>query len=142
GAFTIASNSQSPNSVLTAIDIQASGTGNDSTAFTEVSLFRDDIAGTNPGVFDTGDVAIGSSSVFPADDGTITFSVQTAEQPFNPSQTQTYFVVTKLAGNATPGQTFSFTVSDIAVGTGLKNVPANSTMSGLVVDTPQFVFTD
>ncbi len=142
GMFTIASNSQSPNSQIAAIDIQASGTGNDSTAFTEVSLYRDDSSGTNPGAFDTGDVLIGTPSVFATDDGTITFTVQTAEQAFNLSETRTYFVVTKLAGNATPGQTFSFTVSDISVTTGLKNVPPNSTMVGLTVDTPQFVFTD
>jgi hypothetical protein len=142
GTFTIASNSQSPNSVLTSIDIQATGTGNDSTAFTEVSLFRDDTSGTNPGVFDAGDIAIGSPSVFTADDGTITFTVPTGEQAYNPSETRTFFVVAKLTGTATPGQTFSFTVSDIAVATGLKNVPPNSTMAGLVIDTPQFVFTD
>jgi hypothetical protein len=48
-----------------------------------------------------------------------------------------------LDGSALPGQTFSFTISAITVPlTQYKTILATATMAGLVIDTPQFVFTD
>jgi hypothetical protein len=142
GSFTISSNNQTPTSTLSAIDIKASGTGDDSVAISEVYLYRDDAAGASPGVFDPADIAIGGPSSFAADDGTITFGVPTAEQGFALSETRVYFVVVKLAGIALPGETFDFTVSDIIAATGSKTVPANSTVTGFVIDTPQFIVLD
>jgi hypothetical protein len=142
GSFTISSNNQSPSSTLSAIDITASGTGDDSAAISEVYLYRDNASGASPGVFDTADTAIAGPSSFAADDGTITFGIPTAEQGFALSETRTYFVVVKLAAVALPGETFDFTVSDIVAATGSKTVPANSTMTGFVIDTPQFVVLD
>jgi hypothetical protein len=142
GKFTIASNNQSPLSVMTGIDITASGTGDDAAAISEVMLYRDDTGGASVGAYDPADYVVGGPDVFTANDGTINFNVVTSEQGFNQSETRTYFVVVKLAGTALPGHTFSFAVSDITVTTGNKTVPAAATMTGLVVDTPQFVFTD
>ncbi len=142
GSFAISSNSQSPGSTMTGIDIAASGTGDDAAAISELYLYRDDPAGASPGVFDPADIVIGGPSVFPSNDGTINFSVPTAEQAFPLSTTRTYFVVVKLAGVALPGETFDFTVSDITVATGSKSVPANSTMTGFVIDTPVFAVAD
>jgi hypothetical protein len=142
GRFDISSNGQSPNSELSGIDITASGTGDDAAAISEISLYRDHPTLGTLGVFDPADEIIDAPKVFTADNGTVNFVVQTAQQAFGLSETRTYFVITKLAGTALPGHTFNFTVSDIAVSAGLKNVPANSTMNGLIIDTPQFVFSD
>ncbi len=141
GSFTIASNGQTPNSEMINIDLTASGTGNDANAISEVRIYRDDPSGASPGSYDPADIAVSGPDVFPADDGTINFTVATSEQAFNLNETRTYFVVVKLAGNADPGQTFNFTVSDITVTTGSKSV-GGATMNGLIIDTPLFVFTD
>jgi hypothetical protein len=142
GSFTLTSNSQAPGSTWTGIDLTASGTGDDAAAISDLYIYRDDPAGANPGVFDAADIVIGGPNVFTANDGTINFSVPTAEQAFPLSDTRTYFVVVKLAGLALPGETFDFTVSDITVATGTKSVPPNSTMTGFLIDTPVFAIAD
>jgi hypothetical protein len=134
GSFTISSNAL-PGSLMTGIDITASGTGDDSTAYTDIYIYRDDAGGTNPGAYDPGDVAIAGPELFATDDGTINFTVLTAEQSFPASVTRTYFVVVRLSGTANAGQTFQYTVSDIVVAAGLKSVPSAATMSTLLTMT-------
>jgi MYXO-CTERM domain-containing protein len=134
-----------PGIALTEIALRATGTGDDSTAYSEVAIYRDDNAGAVPNAFDIGsDVLIDSTTAFPADDGLIVFTLPTAEQAFIQTEIKKYFVVVKLAGVALPGETFKYIVEDLTLAgtnpqkSGLPSV----TMEGLVIDTPQFVFTD
>jgi hypothetical protein len=114
---------------LNSITIEHVGTGNAETAFSEVSLYE--AAGTtfNPAVDDL----IDTFTSFPAS-GELTFAL-TSNQSFAPQDSRTYFLVVKLAGTATNGDTFDFEVSDIdvtgpdAIGTG---VPSD-TMEGLII---------
>jgi hypothetical protein len=142
--FTIASNTQTPNSEMSEIALTASGSGDDSTAFTEVLIYRDDTGtgAVNPGAFDPADFLVSGPQTFAADDGTINFTVAVAEQAFNPSETRQYFVVAKLAGTALPGQSFNFQVSDISVLTGSKTGLPATTMNGLIIDSAIFNFAD
>ncbi len=142
GKFAIASNSQSPAATLDNIQISASGTGNDAAAFTEVAIYRDNPLSGTQDVFDPADTLASNATVFPSDNGSINFAVVPAEQGFNPSETHTFFIVTKLAGVALPGQTFMFTLSDMTVSNGFKNVPAGAIMNGLTIDTPVFSVAD
>jgi hypothetical protein len=142
GKFTIESNALTPAPSLTEVAVTASGTGDDAAALTEVAIYRDNLLAGTQGVYDAADIVACSAAVFPSNDGTINFPVVVSEQGFGASETRTFFVVTKLAGNALPGHEFKFTVSDITVGSGAKSVPANSIMNGLVIDTPVFVVAD
>ncbi len=139
GTFTMATNNLGPMTV-TNIDLTASGTGDDSTAFTEVAIYRD--FNTN-GTFEFGtDTAVTAAATFPANDGTISAPVITSEQGIGASETRTYFVVAKLAGLASPGQTFNFRIGDITVASGFKAGFPTAIMSGFIIDTPVFQFTD
>ncbi len=142
GSFTIGSNSQSPASEMTEIEITASGTVNDATDITEVSIYRDDAAGSVNGAFDPGDALVAGPQTFTTDNGVINFSVLLAEQTFGISVVNEYFVVVKLGGTALPGQTFNYTVSDITVTTGNKTGVPTSSVSGLIIDSPEFNFVD
>ncbi len=142
GSFEIISNNL-PGALFTELELTASGTGNDAVDLTEVSLYRDDTSGTNPNAYDAADILVAGPEVFAADDGSINFTILTAEQDFPVSTTRQYFVVVKLGGTALPPQTFEFTVTDITTPSGVnKNVPAGSTMAGLVVEAAEFAFTD
>ncbi len=150
GSFTIADNDDTNIGLITLdqIELTASGSGNDSTAYNEVSIYRDhDSLGTqgsyDPGIDVLIDTVVGG---FPTDNGVLTFDVPTAEQgSWGGSQIRTYFVVAKFAGTALPGDTFAFSVTDLAVsghaqaqGQGLPS----AVMSGFEIDTPSFVFAD
>jgi hypothetical protein len=140
GTFTIAANNQGA-ATLNSISIQASGTGADNTAYTEVALYEDT---NSSSAFEFGtDTLYGSAATaFPADNGTITF---TATQNFNASQTRRYFVVVKLNGSplATTGQTFNFAVQDIAVTTpATKGGVPSATMNGLTILAATLTFAD
>ncbi|CAG0971361.1 hypothetical protein PLCT2_01372 [Planctomycetaceae bacterium] len=138
--FAIAANAAGA-ATLNSITIKATGTGNDSNAYSSVALFED--SNTN-GSYDFGtDAAYGTgTTAFPSDDGTLTF---TQTQNFSASQTRTYFVVVKLNGStlATTGQTFNFLVNDVSVaaGAGKSGVPS-TTMIGLVIQAPAFAISD
>jgi hypothetical protein len=143
GTFTIDANNQTPACTLNNIELTASGTGDDSTAFSEVRIYRDHPTLGTQGVYDPADEFATNIDTFTADDGVINFTVVTSEQGFSAPDSRDYFVIVKLASNAQPGDTFDFTVTDITVaGGGLKSVPSGATMTGLIIDTPEFVFTD
>lgn len=112
GKFSIEANDDAgiASAALTAIEVQADGTGNDGNAFIEVAIFRDD---DNSGTFDPAlDVKVGISNNFVVDDGTISFSIPAGtERQFATNQEKTYFIVVRLAGTASPGDTFRFTIS-------------------------------
>jgi hypothetical protein len=138
--FDIASNSQGP-MTLTGVEVKGSGTADDSTAYQEVSVYRDtDSSGTF--AFGADALAVTSAGNFAVDDGTITFPVVTSEQGFMASQTRTYFIVVKLAGTALPTQTLNFVVSDIMVAANTKGGVPSAVMTGLVIDTPVFNVVD
>ncbi|MBX3460152.1 MAG: hypothetical protein KF696_09375, partial [Planctomycetes bacterium] len=141
--FTIAQGTQTGAS-LTNIQVQAAGTGDDSTAYTEVAIYRDD---NSNNTFDFGtDVLIASHTAFPANNGTRDFAVTGSESTFTASQTKTYFLVVKLNGSppASPGHTFNYVVSDITVsGTNAQKAGVPSgTINGLNILTPSFNFAD
>ncbi len=139
--FTIASNSIAGVS-LASIEVEASGTGDDATAFTDVAVYRDD---NSNGTFEPTDVLIGTAGNFTADDGTIVFNVQAgAEQAFGTSETRNYFVVARMAGTAQAGETFDFAIKDITVtGTNAnKSGVPTVAMPGLLIETPLFAVTD
>lgn len=141
GSFVIESNTMS-GAELTGIEIQASGTGNDANAFLDVAIFRDF---DNNDIFDFGtDIQIGAAGNFLADDGTIMFNVQTGEQLFGVQESRTYFVVVRLAGTASAGQTFDFTVSDLTISaaTAYRNGTPTVAMNGIIIAQPEFEFTD
>jgi hypothetical protein len=137
--FTMATNNLGP-MAITNIDLKASGTGDDSTAFTEVAIYRDFNAN---GTFEFGtDTAVIAPATFSANDGTISAAVITSEQGLGASETRTYFVIAKLAGLASPGQTFNFQITDITVASGFKAGFPTPVINGLIIDTPVFQFTD
>lgn len=143
GLFTITNNAAGV-ATLTQITLQASGNADDSTDYSEVAVYRDDAAGASPGSFDAADTLIGSAAtVYPVNNGTLTFNVQAGEQSFAASASRTYFVVVKLSGQASPTETLQVAVSDITVGGGsAKAGVPSSVMSGLVILAPSFVFAD
>lgn len=138
GKFTLTANSSGP-ITLNSLDLKASGSGDDSTAFSEVTIYRDD---DSSGTYTSSDVMIASPSTFPADDGTLTVAFTGAEQDFAANDMRTYFVVTKLASTARPGETFKFAVEDLNVTGGNTGGVPTTVMEGLVIDTPEFTVTD
>lgn len=143
GLFTITNNAAGV-ATLTQITLQASGSADDSTDYSEVAVYRDDAAGASPGSFDAADTLIGSAAtVYPVNNGTLTFNVQAGEQSFAASASRTYFVVVKLSGQASPAETLQVSVSDITVGAGSAKAGVPSgVMAGLVILAPSFVFAD
>ncbi|MCA8914942.1 MAG: hypothetical protein KDB90_05985 [Planctomycetes bacterium] len=137
GKFTV-TNTGLATSDLLSVTVRASGTANDSTAYSEVAIYEDSASGS-VGSFDfANDTLIGTAATtFPTDDGALTFNVQAAQQSFTVSQVKTYFVVVKLSGSATPGQTLQYEIESMTVGasTAADGVPT-STMAGLTITTP------
>jgi hypothetical protein len=139
GTFTI-TNSAVTTADLTSISIAASGSANDSTAYSQVSLYED----TNfSGAYDVADTLYGSAfTAFASDNGTLVFS---AAQTFTVSQSRRYFVVVKLAGStlASPGQTLNTQVSTLGVSgtTTAAGVPS-AVMNGITIQTPTVTYTD
>jgi hypothetical protein len=129
GTFTIEETADEVGGSLNSITIEHVGTGNAETAFSEVALYEAAGSTFDPVVDDL----IGTFSSFPAS-GELTFSL-TSNQSFAPSESRTYFLVVKLAGTATNGDTFDFEVSDLDVtgpdaqGSGYPS----DTMEGLII---------
>ncbi|MBX3460540.1 MAG: hypothetical protein KF696_11350 [Planctomycetes bacterium] len=135
GVFTVSNGAG--NADLTSITITASGTGDDSAAYSEVAIYRDGASGS-VGNFDfANDTLIASAGTFPANNGSLVFNVPAAQQAFSASESRTYFVVVKLNGTAANAQTFQYTVTAITASpSGASGIPS-STMLGLVI-VPQF----
>src|SRR5690606_13426438 len=101
---------------------------------------------TNTGGFDhTLDHQMGILQNFMVDDGKILFQIPSGpEQDFDKNEAKTYFIVVRLAGTASPGDTFNFVVSDLLVsGPDAKaaDVPSG-VINGLTIASPEFEFTD
>ncbi len=126
---------------MQSINLTAAGNGDDSLAYTEVTIYQD-MNNNDTFEFGTDEEIVTAPSVFPGDNGTINFSVQTAYQGFLVNDTRTYFVVVKLAGTASAGQTFNYIVSGLTVGSGSAVGFPTAEMLGLIIATPAFVFTD
>ncbi len=140
GRFNIAANSQG-SVVMDTIELAASGTGDDSTAYSEVTLYRDaDADNQFNAAIDT--IAVSAPGNFTVDDGTVVFSLISAEQFIGANASRTYFVVVRMASTALPGQTLKFAVQDIAVTGGSKSGLPSAVMEGLVIDAPVFDVVD
>ncbi|MCC7508136.1 MAG: hypothetical protein IT464_02025 [Planctomycetes bacterium] len=142
GVFTITASGSGTPDLLT-ITLAASGTGDDSTAYTEVAIYEDSASGAVGSYDNANDTLVDTAAAFPADDGSLVFNVPSGLQPFSVSQAKTYFVVVKLNGSAIPAETFEYTVSAISVGTGAGSSGTPSgTMAGLDINAPDFNITD
>lgn len=140
GTFTIAGNNEGA-PTMTAIQLGSAGTGDDSTAYLQVSIFRED--GVTVGFQSAADILIASVVAFSADNGMANFPVPAAEQAVPPATTRTYYIVIKLNSTALPAQTFNYTVNDVtpAAGSSKAGVPS-AAINGLVISTPNFIYTD
>ncbi len=119
---------------LSDITLAASGSGDDSSAYSDIRLYVDS---NGNGLFDPGvDTPFGSaSSAFPADDGTLTFS---GTLNFAPNETKRLLVVAKLNGPvpASFGQTFDTTITAInATGFMHSGLPT-ATVAGIAIAAP------
>ncbi|CAG0998446.1 hypothetical protein PLCT2_02911 [Planctomycetaceae bacterium] len=133
GTFTVTNNSSTSSLTLNSMTLAASGTGNDSNAYSEVGIFEDT---NSSSAYDAGDTRYGTAATaYPADNGQLTF---TASQNFAASQVRRYFVVAKLNGTtlATLGQTFNTTVQALSVTGGTASGAPSTTMNGLVIVAP------
>ncbi len=139
GRFSLTSNQYS-GATLNSISVQAAGTGNDQTDLNYVAVFRDD--GDN--IFNAADTQIGSTATgFPADDGTAVFTVQAGQNSFSTNETRNYWIVVKLSGQASPGETFTQRISDIGLGGSTFKLGVPTALNaGLIVNTPNFVIAD
>ncbi|MCG3185053.1 MAG: hypothetical protein ICCCNLDF_03235 [Planctomycetes bacterium] len=135
GLFTVATPSAG-GADLQSITITASGSGNDSTAYSEVAVYRDAAAGAT-GSFDfANDILIATNTTFPADNGNLVFNVPAAQQTFGAGETRTYFVVVKLNGSASVGDTFSYQVTAITgTPSGVSGLPS-TVMAGINITNP------
>ncbi len=140
GVFTLSANSAGSPTV-TSITLQASGTADDSTAYSEVALYRD--TGGTTAQYDAGvDTIYGTAvTAYSADNGTATF---TANLTIPTSTSVTFFVVVKLNGStlATPGQSLLHRVSALTVQSGLTAGTPTVYMAGITIQTPSFTFAD
>ncbi len=140
GRFTIASNNQTPAPALLTLSLKASGTGNDATDFTQVTIFRD---GNANGTYEfASDVSVvTAATAFPSDDGTIVFTINTAEQGFAISETRTYFVVIRLAAGALPTRTYDFQVTALTTSGGTVSGTPSAVMEGVQIEAPTLTLT-
>src|SRR5690606_26935397 len=71
-------------------------------------------------------------------------SVTGSEQDFSAQQKKTYFIVLKLAGSATPGETLKFKVSDITGGgnTQKSGVPTTTEIDAAAIKAPDLTLAD
>jgi N-acetylneuraminic acid mutarotase/uncharacterized protein (DUF2141 family) len=107
---------------VTSVTVRASGSGNDALGVSAVKLFRD----TNGnGVVDTGEVQLGSSQTYAADNGSATFSGLSLQVAAN--SRENLLVTQDFAGNALAGQTFA---ASIATG---DSVVARGVTSGVTI---------
>lgn len=140
GEFSFTNTSASQIASVTQIELEGGGTGDHDSAYTEFSIYREE--GTTAGFDIATDVLI-DTGTFSGSPSTATFDLVGVEQDFGPSEVRNYYLVAKLNGSATPGQTFSFKISDLATGstTGMSNVPS-ATMNGFTIAAPEFEITD
>ncbi|MCA8916300.1 MAG: hypothetical protein KDB90_12895 [Planctomycetes bacterium] len=132
GVFDVISHTNS--ATLSSLTLAASGSGDDSTAFSDVRLFVD----TNSnGAYDPGvDTQFGQTySAYPADDGSLTF---TDTLNFNPDETKRLLVVVKLNGStlASYGQTFDTAVTAISATGNMHSGLPTATMPGIHIEAP------
>jgi hypothetical protein len=138
-AFTLTNAAGSSPTNVTSVEIQAGGTGDSTTAFTEVALYVD-TGGT--GSFDPGaDTLYGTAATAFPQSGSLTF---TGSVNVPAGTTMTMFVVVKLDGSplALAGDTFTFTVTDVDVSSGTVTGTPAASMTGIEIATPSFDFTD
>jgi len=140
GSFNVTNGAQ-PNGEMDAVEIEATGTADASSALSELKLYRDD---NSNGQFDFGtDVEIGTFPSFTTANGTSSVSLSSPEADFSANESNDYFLVGKLSGTAAPGETLDFKVSDLTLGgqTTMSGVPT-SDMEGAEIQAPDLTIAD
>ncbi|MCA8914083.1 MAG: hypothetical protein KDB90_01625 [Planctomycetes bacterium] len=132
GAFDVVSHSNS--ATLNSITLAASGSGDDSSAFSDVRLFVDS---NSNGSYDPGvDTQFGSAySAYPGDDGSLTF---TDALNFSPNETKRLLLVVQLNGPtlATYGQTFDTRVTAISATGNMHSGLPTAVVPGIHIQAP------
>lgn len=124
-AFTV-SYPNGPTNAIGTVELQASGSGDDSSAFSAVHLYRDD----GDGNFDEATDTSVANGLFTADDGTLTLALMGQDGTIMSGNTETFFVVAdfNLAGNHNDVfQTQVISIGGVLTGTNLVGVPSPST---------------
>ncbi|MBI3180991.1 MAG: PKD domain-containing protein [Myxococcales bacterium] len=88
--------------------VSGQGSGNDFTEITAVRLFHD---ADESGTVTAGDVQLGTTQTFPADDGTIVFNFDVTPQVIGASSSAAYLVTYDFAPGASPGKSFTASVA-------------------------------
>lgn len=135
GKFTIENNS-TISTTVSSIQIEGMGSGAHTSAYTEFAIYRDQTGSGSVGSYDTGDQLIGTGT-FSGSPLVSDISVPASEQAFAAGQLRQYFVVVKLNGTASNGETFQYRVSDVtAAGSTTKFGMPSAINQGLVIFTP------
>jgi hypothetical protein len=131
GEFDIDERNDEVGGGVRGIYIEVDATGNAQTAFSEISLYES----SGGPAFDIGsDTLVQTLTTVPANN-MLRFDLPAAQQSFAPSESRTYFLVVKLAGTATNGDTFDFIVDDLdytGPNSGISGFPSD-TMEGLII---------
>ncbi len=138
-SFTVAANSMGP-MTMTGIELAASGSGNDATAYSSITIYRD---ANSSNAFEAGlDQAITAPATFTVNDGNAFLPVLPAFGDFAASESRLYFIVVSLAGTALPGETFNIAVSDLTVSANTSSGVPTAAMPAIVIESAQFTLTD
>ncbi|MCC6463797.1 MAG: hypothetical protein IT463_00500 [Planctomycetes bacterium] len=135
GSFTL-QNTTTSSVTLNSITVGASGTGNDSTAYSEVALYRDNTSAGTIGSYDALDTLYGTAiTAFGADNGTATF---TAGDTIAASTTARFFAVVKFNGATlpSPGHTFQIRVTGFSVSGAAASHTPTLNMRGFQISQP------
>ncbi|MBK8207767.1 MAG: IPT/TIG domain-containing protein [Planctomycetes bacterium] len=133
GTFTI-ENDAGNGVTVTDISLSATGTGDDSTAYTEVAVYIDNPSSGTQGVYESADTLFGTAAgAFPANNGTLAFS---GSHAMATSAISRFFAVVKFNGSplATGGQTFQIRVSSMTVTGGTPTGAPTQYMPGYVMN--------
>lgn len=127
GLFTVKANGAA--ATLGSVWLQASGTGNDATAYSEIGVVVD-VNGN--GLYDPGvDSPFGPGAAgYTSDNGPQVFA---GALSFAGGETKTFLIVAKLNGSAMQGQTFHATVTGISASGGAHAGLPTATMPGFVI---------
>lgn len=131
-----------PANTLASVSLQATGSGDDATGYTQVAIYFDT---DSSGTFTAGDALAGSMSNFGTDEGTASVSL-TSNNTFTAGNSRRYFVVVAFSASPTGGQTFQSRIAGCAggySGTTASGVPVpTGYTAGLVIATVSFTFAD
>ena len=139
GAFQLINENLTPMTV-TSLEIQGSGTGDHTSAYSEFAVYRDESTGTT-GAYDTGDALVGMIT-FAGSPAVGTLQFTGAEASIPASTTAEYYAVVKLNGTAAPMATFDFEGTALNVPSNNIYVAAPLNVMGFEIIPPVYTVTD